>query len=96
MTEDEREVWKLRLEEAFRIDDETIRNRTLAKQADELWKIAPILIRWKNRSNCSDGCCEMDQLVMEEYASYRDAGLADLFQDNAIKPVRRIILDVEI
>lgn len=91
-----RQEWKAKLEAAFRITDEAERNRVLDQQTDELWEIGPIVVRPKNSSNCSDGCCDMDQWVMEEYSSHHYAYWAVNFGDNAIQPVWRIVLDVEI
>jgi len=95
MEEATRQEWKEKIEETFRRSDETERFRVLDEQTDELWVIGPIIVRPKNSQNCSDGCCDLDQWVMEEYASHRDAYWAARFGDNAFKPIWRIVLDVE-
>lgn len=95
MGEAQREIWKERLEKSFRESSGEQRVQLINEQLSELWEIAPIIVRVKNSQNCSDGCCDLDQWVMEEYASHHYAQLANVFRDNAIKPLWRIVLDVE-
>lgn len=96
MENDERILWKKKLEDSFQIQDENERAQTIDAQSDELWKLGPIIVRAKNTKNCSDSCCEMDQVVIEEYRTREAAHFAMCFADNVIKPVWSIVLDVEI
>ncbi|MFB7858914.1 hypothetical protein [Rhodococcus qingshengii] len=96
MENDERISWKKNLEDAFRIPDEEERGRVIESHSEELWKLGPIIVRAKNTKNCPDSCCEMDQVVIEEYRTREAAHFAMCFADNVIKPVWSIVLDVEI
>lgn len=90
MNEEERLVWKRRLEGALLLESKELWNSWV----DELTELGHFVTRWKNSSNCSDGCCELDQFVLEEYASERDAYWAAVFQDNAIRPLWSMVLDI--
>ena len=96
MDEAERKDWKAKLEATFRLPESDERYRVLDEQTDELWEIGPIIVRPKNSQNCSGGCCDLDQWVMEEYASHHVAYWAARFGGNAFIPIWRVILDVEI
>lgn len=96
MEPEERMRWKARLQEHFHTGNKEARNQLLEMSADELWKLGPIVIRFRNGSGCPDaGCCEPDQWVMEEYSSHRYAQFAVMFADNVIKPVWRIVLHTD-
>lgn len=81
---------------------ERVKDACLA-QDDERWKEVAVelhehhlCVRWRNASGCSDGCCSLDQLVLEEHVNRKNAYWAERFNDNAIQPVRsRVILTRE-